>query len=182
MRTPQSHFRFIKRLLGFGCLLNMTFASPMSGGSSLGSEIKQDDPTVRVDYDGALGLLRQQLNDDKLGRAEVLHVSRHWVFRTNVSSQQMEKQYDYRLSIRAAGKSDAVRELISTLARVTPEHSGMVADLRWGCIIYAENGSRLFSVFFDKAGLRGVVNGACVNFGNEALREWAEQFFQQAFQ
>jgi hypothetical protein len=59
--------------------------------------------------------------------------------------------------------------------------SGKVADLRWGCIFYGKDGSKFFSVYFDKSGRAGVVNGACFDFGSKALADWAESSFKTAF-
>ena len=62
-----------------------------------------------------------------------------------------------------------------------PKPSGKLADLRWGCIFFDKMGKRIGSIFFDRKGLNGVIEGCCVRFASDGLRKWAEEHFGNAF-
>jgi len=173
--VPRSFQKGAKRtLVIFGLVAN-------SLGDSSSADIRQDDPTVRIDFPLARKQLKEQRKSGDIVRMEVFHISNSAEFRTNVSSDMLKQNYDYKVVIKRIESSEIVTELFSVLEKVSATPSGRVFDLRWGCIFYGGDGSEAFSVYFGKEGDWGLINGACINFDARMLRQWAESSFARAF-
>ena len=134
-------------------------------------EIVNDDDTKQVDLSKAYAHLEQQWREGKVDLVEILHVSVDREFPGNASSAMVEAYHDFRLIIRDPKESTLAKDIVAAVAKTKAAPSGKVADVRWGCLFRTHQNAKIFSVYFDRTGRKGVVNGACVNFQSDALQK-----------
>ena len=165
-----------RHILAYGLILLCSCASaPPSRTMPLASP-QPDDPSIRVDYRGAVKHLRSSLRR-AIDRVEILHIDERTVFRVTPSSSTIENNYDYKLTFVAnysIKNSSFVNDLVSELEKLEPQPSEVPADIRWACIFCDGDGAKVFGVYFDKSGELGVVNNACFRFGSTALRRFVD--------
>lgn len=168
-------------LMVLGC------AAPVDHGAGHGSDawapsptIVNDDPDRVVDLETAFARLQNAWDAGHIRSVDVLHIPVTSEFGGNVSSSIIEVFYEFRLTNRDAGQSALATDLAAVIRNLRPESSGSVADLRWACI-FSKADQRVFSIYFDRTGRRGVVEGACVQFDSDALLRWAESYCTHAF-
>jgi hypothetical protein len=159
-------------------VLILILAYTLQGG--VPSQVTQDDPHLKVDIDAAKAKLREAVETGVIRTLEVMHVSTGKVFRVNVSSSLIESVFDYNLVERSKNGSHR-NSLCVAVEQSHMIQSGEVADLRWGAVLYDETGNRIFSIYFDETGERGVMNGACVSYTSHHLRKWAMSNFGSIF-
>lgn len=144
-------------------------------------EVRQDEATNRIDFAKDISRLTQAWQTGAVHTVEVLHISYKAEFPHNISSSALEAYYDFKLTVHDPESSVVIKQAIGSITNLTAKLSGKVSDLRWACIFYSEDGSRICAIYFDRTGRRGVVNGACVDFGSDDLKRWAESNFSSAF-
>ena len=133
-----------------------------------------DDPTVKVDFEKAVAELQAQWKSNKIVAAEIMHIPTNIVSHANFSSARLNKTCRYRLLIVDAQDSKLCSSLVQTIGGLTATNSGARANLYWGCNFLDSDGRTTFSIYFDATGRKGVVNGACVDYGSDDLQKWAE--------
>jgi hypothetical protein len=135
----------------------------------------QDDPEKKVNFNAAVEQLDQQWKAVRVKKIEIMHIPTNRMCLGNVSSSRMDVSYGYKLIVRDPESSELMKELMGVLRNVSADWSGELADIRWGLVFYDLEDRRLFSIYLDRTGHNGVVNGACVNIRSDALRKWAEK-------
>jgi hypothetical protein len=111
-----------------------------------------EDPSVR----SALRPLRTGI----ITRLEILYLPKEIETFAALGPEQLEKLCYYRISVDHFDQSKLKRDLLSVL-----EHSDMreatgpysEPDCRWGCIFYNEAGGRVLTMYFDGAGVKGLI-------------------------
>jgi hypothetical protein len=134
----------------------------------------QDDPKLHIDLRAALMDLEHAWTNEAIERIEILHIREEDEFPHNVSSSVVELNWQYILAIRRPESSKTADGLIRAIKGETAELTSKVTDLRWGCLFYDKKENRIISIYFDKTGRKGVINGACVSFKSNKLLKWAK--------
>jgi hypothetical protein len=135
-------------------------------------DIVQDDPALRVDFPAEKSRLKRMWSSKEIDRVEVTYIHTNTHFRINVSSSMLLANYDFKAVDRYRSGSAFSQGLLAAVDKTQAQESGKVADLRWGCVFYDSKSKAVFSIFFDRTGRSGVVNGACVNYDSEDSLKW----------
>ena len=92
-------------------------------------------------------------------RLEILYLPKEVATRVSVDPAYLGRACFYRIWIERLDQSPLRSELATTLANsgitLTPSDS----DLRWGLIFYDAAGARILTIYLDKFGRRGLING-----------------------
>jgi hypothetical protein len=105
-------------------------------------------------------------------RVEILSFPEDWESPVGLSSDDLEKSYVSKITVKSFQETNFRSDLISQIkASAIQERSETRGrDLRWACIFYDKKGKRLLSIYFDYFG-HGQVdkipitsNGALVKF------------------
>jgi len=70
---------------------------------------------------------------------------------------------------------------MAAVEKVRGKMSSEEADVRWGFVFRGQKDDRVLSIYIDKNGMKGVINGACVSFDSGELVKWAESTFGDLF-
>jgi hypothetical protein len=141
----------------------------------------QDDATKQIDFSKTINGLKKAWEAGNVHRVEVIHIPTNWTYRTSVSTSTIDASYLFKLTVQSPKESKLTNELMETIKKLEAKPLGKPADLRWGCVFYSTDNTRLFSIYFDASGLEGVVDGACVKLSSPLLKQWAEQGLHSAF-
>lgn len=139
--------------------------------------ICNDNSAVRIDLSAVQERLRDGLHRGEVRRLSVLKINHQSVFRVNVSSMFLDRNFDCQVEHRRMESSPIGSDFLAALKVAQPIPSQRVADLRWGFIFSKEDGTRVFSAYCDAEGKNGIINGACYAFDNDALADFADSLF-----
>lgn len=155
-------------------VLFATCAAAVSLSVNSQTRMVQDDPGRVTDVTNDFNRLAREWEQSNIYSIDIFHISTNAEFVANMSSSRLEGYYDFKLTITDATESKLAAETIQVVTNITAALSKRVSDVRWGCVFYTRANTRVMAVYFDRTGRRGVINGACVDFGSDDLRKWAE--------
>jgi hypothetical protein len=93
-------------------------------------------------------------------RLEILYLPKEILTRAAVNPQQLARACHYRIRIEELGQTPLGAELATTLGisdiKVTATSD---SDLRWGLIFYDAANARVLTIYLDKFGRRGLIDG-----------------------
>jgi hypothetical protein len=96
-------------------------------------------------------------------RLEILCVPKHILTRADLGPDLLEKQYNYRITIRMLHASELQDDLIRALDQPSIRRAAaQPPDVRWACIFYDTNNTRVLAMYFDGFGRKGLINGTPV--------------------
>jgi len=124
--------------------------------------------------------LVRQLQSGKVGKIEVVGIPASVVFVANATPDVVETAWQYRITVRNID-GERLDNLVLALKEARPERDAHFADLRVGVIFYSsaegKQEERLCSLFFNRTGSRGALNGVPVAFGGGLYRRLTAVLF-----
>jgi hypothetical protein len=111
--------------------------------------------------------LRSLLKAGTIRRVEILRIPDETMTRTSVRPEDLRSIASYKVIFNEGFEST----FGSLLSETSFNRSSQNSDLRWGVLFYNASGEEVGSMFVDKFGENGVVNGEHVRFtSNLAMR------------
>jgi hypothetical protein len=150
----------------FALVLLRPNANPETGGSS----------QAQIDE------LAKRLASRQVGRVEIFHIPPGMLTRTQITPDDLEQQFVYRLTIRDLRGNAYEVDLGRGVKSMSVQPRGESVDLRWATVFYTTDGARLGALYFDSTGRAGSVNFAPVSFTDNRLFEWLTNHFATCFQ
>lgn len=125
-------------------------------------------------------VITAKLDNYQIGRVEILQIPPYVLTRTRITPDMLEKQFDYKLTIRDM-RGGAYRDgLLEAMKSVVVQPESEMADIRWGIIFYGLEDRRLGAIYFDKWGGHGAVGNVPVSFKGK-LFKWLDSNFSCCF-
>ncbi len=110
--------------------------------------------------DDSLSSLKRQLKTQAVASIVVLHMSDDVLTRIAVTPELMRKWAEVKVPLDDTQKAKLQSLIHDTTAKPSPEKS----DLRWGILFYGPSENETDSIFVDRFGKTGFVNGQTVTF------------------
>jgi len=92
-------------------------------------------------------------------RLEILYLPKEVLTRSTVDPPYLERACYYRIQIEELGRAVLGAELAATLASADIRLRPGTSDLRWGLIFHDASNARVLTIYLDKFGRRGLING-----------------------
>jgi hypothetical protein len=121
-----------------------------------------------------------KLGNGEIGRIEIFQIPDEVLTRTRITPEMLERQFDYRLTIRDVRGGAYQQTLTEIMRSIAVQPTAEMADLRWGVIFYNIDESRALSLYFDKSGSNGAVGMTPVAFKGD-LFKWLHSNFSNGF-
>jgi len=141
-----------------------------------GNEIMKDKNQVQSQIDS----IATKLFKREIGKIEILQIPPEISTRTRITPEILEKQFDYKLTIRDARGGVYREKLAELLKSLVVRPQSEMPDIRWGIIFYNVDDSRVGAIYFDKWGSRGAVADIPVSFKGD-LFKWLDGNFSSCF-
>lgn len=125
--------------------------------------------------------ISKDLNDNSVGRIEILQIPARILTRARVTPEMLEKQFHNKLIIRDINSNAYKEKLVISFKTVSVSARDETPDLRWAVIFYSQEGDRVGAVYFDKSGQYGAVNGSAAAFKGDFFA-WLTGTFSNCFQ
>jgi len=106
-------------------------------GCAQGEGVKTSSP-IQLQVDS----LAAKLANKEIGKIEILQIPAYILTRTRITPQMLEKQYDYKLTIRDVRNGVHQQKLIKAAKSVVVQVVADMSDIRWGVIFYDRNDTR----------------------------------------
>lgn len=136
-------------------ILFLSFVTVQTEGNSM-----ENSAQVQLQIDN----LAAKLENYEIGKIEILKIPAEVLTRTRITPEILEKQFDYKFTIRDI-RGVACRDgFIDTLKSMSVQPLSEMPDLRFGVIFYTVDGKRLEAIYFDKIGNKGGVGNIPVSF------------------
>jgi hypothetical protein len=166
---PKTFFTGVCRLLLFATLLGHTACSQTIA--------TQDNPTNRIDFQESITQLSRQWQTRNVAEIEIMHMPTNRHYPINISSSMLERSFAIKVTYRNPYESEFTKGLMETIVNLAASESDQVADLRWGFIIRDQEGVRIYSIYLNSTGTRGVINGACFEINADKVLRIVEGNF-----
>ena len=124
--------------------------------------------------------LSSALSGNQIERIEIIQMNPWVMTRSRITSQMLEKQYDYNLTIQKTSSFGSRETMVKALSSVAVKPLENGADLRWGVVFYGQNDIRVGAIYFDRSGNRGSVNDMPVSFEGDFF-SWLDKTFSGCF-
>jgi len=124
--------------------------------------------------------LATKVANGEIGKMEILHIPSRVLTRTAITPDMVERQFDYRLTIRDVRDWILQKKLVAALKSVKVQPQPEMTDLRWGAVFYGVDGTRIGAVYFDIWGKKGAVDSTPVSFSGD-LFKWLNRNFLNCF-
>jgi hypothetical protein len=121
---------------------------------SVGNEsdnIAPQEPVVQT----AVSLLQS----GTAARLEILYLPKEVRTRGSVDPQYLDRACYYRIRVEKLDRAILGAELAATLGTADIKLTASHADLRWGLIFYNAANARVLTIYLDKFGRSGLING-----------------------
>jgi hypothetical protein len=92
-------------------------------------------------------------------RLEILYLPKEVATRGSVDPPYLERACYYRIGIERLDQAPLGAELATTLVSANIRLRPSRSDLRWGLIFYDASNSRVLTIYLDKFGRKGLING-----------------------
>ena len=99
------------------------------------------------------------LQSGTAARLEILYLPKEVATRVSVDPQYLARACFYRIRIEDLGQTPLGAELAGTLGISDIKVTASDSDLRWGLIFYDAANARVLTIYLDKFGRRGLING-----------------------
>lgn len=136
----------------------------------------EDKNEAQKQVDGIAALLT---NHD-IGTVEIFHIPPHVESPISISSEMIEKHFEYRFTIRSIELGEYEEELAKVMKSVKVSPGPESVDIRWGIVFYHTDGRRLLGIYLDGEGESGLVGHTHVSF-NRNLFNWLNRKFSKCF-
>ncbi len=144
-------------------------------GCTHGDKVKGTSPAQsRVD------VLAAKLEGNEIGRIEIFEIPPEVLTRIAITPEALEKQFDYKLTIRDIRGGAYQAKLIEAMKSTVVQPRSDMADIRWGIVFYGIDETRVAGVYFDKWGGNGAVDSTPVSFKGD-LFKWLDGNFSDCF-
>jgi hypothetical protein len=141
-----------------------------------------DDPSVSIDTQLAIEKFAQAVKSSQVHTVEILHIDTNTLFRASVSSAFLRQNFHYKLTQRHhITESELIKDFLNKIAAAKIKNGTTTADLRWGFVFSDKQNQRIFEIYFDRVGKRGILNGAPIEFGDELFLQWTVDTFRPLF-
>jgi hypothetical protein len=167
--------RFAACLCIAGCLSGL-------GGEHVRDFPPQDDPRKEINLPGELTRLKGLWEGSKIEKITILYIPKSTDFLIDISSAGLQADYRFKLILREPRERRLTQQLERVVEKVSGHLSRKHVDLRWGFIFEGPENRECFSIYLDRTGRQGVVNGACFIFDSQDLLDWADSTFGNIFQ
>lgn len=104
------------------------------------------------------------LSSGQVGRVEILQIPARVMTRARITPGMLERQYHNKLTIRNLDTAAYKSEMINSFKSISARSRNEIPDIRWGVIFYSRDDTRIGTVYFDKSGEAGAVNGEAATF------------------
>jgi hypothetical protein len=137
-------------------LLGMILLLPLQacGGHVPSGGAVGEDPVVR----SAVSVMRSGTTT----RLQILYLPKEITTIVRVDLDALERLCYYRIGIERFHDSKLRSDLISALENSSVQRTREEADLRWGCVFYDAKDTRVLTIYFDRWGRNGLINGIAV--------------------
>jgi len=125
--------------------------------------------------------MSKYLNENQVGRIEILQIPPRILTRARVTPDMLERQYYNKLIIRDINSNAYKDKLIGSFKTISVSERNETPDLRWAVVFYSQEGARIGAVYFDKSGQYGAVNGSGAAFKGDFFT-WLTGTFSNCFQ
>lgn len=115
---------------------------------------------------GSMEMLQSLLKSGVIAKIEILRMPDEVMTRTSVTPTFLRSDASYTVTF----KNELERTFGPLLSEMTPKRSSKNSDLRWGILFYNGSGQEIDSVFVDKFGEKGYMNGETVEFGSNLAK------------
>ena len=102
------------------------------------------------------------LRSDTIVRLEIFYFPEEMETLTRMTPESLEKHCWYRIGVQEFQWTPFRSDLISALAKLSLERAAYSPDCRWGCVFYDSKDERAMTMYFNRDGSVGLVNGAPV--------------------
>ncbi len=126
-----------------------------------------------ADHQPSAQALADLIRSDACARLEVLYFPTEMQTQAPLTPEQLEAHCWYRIGVREFQWSAVRTDLITALDVSSVETEAKEPDCRWGCIFYDREDSRVLTVYLDRRGSVGLINGTPVS-GLSPLRRVLE--------
>lgn len=131
----------------------------LSASPALSQTATPDAATARA----ALEAVIAKLDRSEIAKVEILEIPANVSARERITPSALETAFFYKLTIQyISGQS--YRDFTAALKTLKIKSVGQGTDLRWGVIFYADDGSRVAGVYFNRWGTAGWVDNVPVVF------------------
>ncbi len=138
--------------------------APSVAPSVTPTPVVSSEPVVQT----AVDLLR---SEEAIARAEILYFPVENESPIAVTPELLERgYYEYRIEIRYFDQAKLRGELADALAMSVIRPTTEQGDLRWGCILYDWEGRRVLTMYFDRDGRFGFINGVPMRGCGQAVQ------------
>jgi hypothetical protein len=126
-------------------------------------------------------LITSTFSVGNVSRIEVLQIPPRILTRSAVTPEMLEKSFHYKLVIQNPGSGAYRDKLRDALSSMSVRSELEIKDLRWAVLFYTRDGSRVGSLYFNKDGEYGAVDGKPASFRGDFFK-WLESSFASCFQ
>ncbi len=121
-----------------------------------------------------------KLANGEIRKIKILHMPPDILTRTRITTELLEKQFYYKLTIRdirtTVYETTIAKAIDSVVVQACPE----IADLRWAVFFYGIDNRCVSRFYFDKKGRKGMVDDVSVLFKGK-LFKWLVNNFSECF-
>ena len=114
---------------------------------------------------------------EQVQRVEILYVPERIFVRVALSPERLERGYQYKLEIRDVRESAEWQRLLSLLRETSVKPSWQTYDHRTAVLLFDKDGRRIASLYFDKFGTGGTINGKSGTISGGIFR-WAKSLLK----
>lgn len=125
-------------------------------------------------------ILSTKLKNYEILRVEILQIPPGVLTRTRITPAMLEKQFDYKLTIRDIRGGAYRDKLVKAIESIEVKSQSAMEDIRWGAIFYDQNDMRVGAIYFNKTGNSGAVGDEPVSFKGDFFK-WMDGNFSNCF-
>jgi hypothetical protein len=114
---------------------------------------------------------------EEIDRVEILDIPERIRFRSGVTPEFLERQYNYKIEIRGSAASTQRQRMITALRETSVSPSDRSYDVRTAVLLYDGTGKRTLSLYFDDGGRNGGANRDFVSINSDVYR-WAKSMMR----
>ncbi len=96
---------------------------------------------------------------ERVQRVEILYFPERILVRAALSPERLEQGYQYKLEIKNVRETLEWQRLLALIRETSVEPSGRGCDHRTAVLLFDQNGQRIASVYFERFGRGGTMNG-----------------------
>lgn len=112
--------------------------------------------------EGKTGEVLSLLHSYDIQRLEIIYLPVEILTRSALTPEMLEKGWQYKIIISHFVGTPVEKTLGRAIEASTFDHADRKGDMRWGCIFYSSQDTRVLSIYFDGSGCVGVINGEAV--------------------